>query len=90
MASNGLITVNNKLGKAWRETLWPNLRYYHGTCLDGLKKTMRTSIRIINVPAHGKLLQWLLKNRVRDTMAGSYGHGNESSSSTKDKTFLPR
>jgi hypothetical protein len=90
MASNDSITVNNELGKTWRETLWPNLRYYPGTCLEELRKATRMSIKIISVPADGKLLQWLLNKSVQDTVAGSYEHGNKSSGSTKDETYLPR
>jgi hypothetical protein len=36
--------ANNHFGKKWS---WPNMRYYHRICWDGLVKTMKTSARIV-------------------------------------------
>jgi hypothetical protein len=33
--------VKNEFGK---KQLWPNFRYYHGSCLKGLRKTTKISV----------------------------------------------
>jgi hypothetical protein len=35
--------VNDELDGFGTKCLWPNLRYYQGICLEGLRKTMKTS-----------------------------------------------
>jgi hypothetical protein len=34
-----------------------NLRYYHGICLEGLRKTMKTSIRTARLRDHTNMKQ---------------------------------
>jgi hypothetical protein len=34
-----------------RKRLWPNLMYYPGSCLDGLRKTTKTPVRIACIRA---------------------------------------
>jgi hypothetical protein len=40
-------------GRKW---LWPNLRYYPSVCLEELRKTMKTSVKIPSVWA--KISTW--------------------------------
>jgi hypothetical protein len=34
-----------------RKQSWPHARYYPGICLEGLKKTIKTSVRIDSLQA---------------------------------------
>jgi len=34
-----------------RKWSWPNLRYYPGICLEGLRKTTKNSVRIAGLQA---------------------------------------
>jgi hypothetical protein len=33
--------MKNKLGIMWNKLLWPNLRYFPGICLEGMRKTIK-------------------------------------------------
>jgi hypothetical protein len=39
--------MNNKLERAWKKAGVTNFRYYLGVCLEALRKTTKTSIRVI-------------------------------------------
>jgi hypothetical protein len=41
----------NELIRMWKEAVLPNLRYYHGICLEGLRKTTEISVRIAGLRA---------------------------------------
>jgi hypothetical protein len=38
--------MNNELERIWKGGSWRNLRYYPGICLEGLRKTTKTSVTI--------------------------------------------
>jgi hypothetical protein len=35
----------NDLERMWKKAVWPNLSYYPGIALEGLRRTEKTSIR---------------------------------------------
>jgi hypothetical protein len=37
--------MDDELIRMWKNVTWPNLRYYPGICLEGLRKTTQTPIR---------------------------------------------
>jgi hypothetical protein len=40
----------DELERVWKETVLAQLRYCPGICLQRLRKTMKTSVRITGVP----------------------------------------
>jgi hypothetical protein len=42
--------MNDELEVIWKETVMAELKYYLRICLEGLKNTTETSIRIADVP----------------------------------------
>jgi hypothetical protein len=51
IASNERMIVNNELERMWKEAVVAQLRYYPGICLEGLRKTTKTSVRIAGLRA---------------------------------------
>jgi hypothetical protein len=35
------MSVSNEFERMWKKRSWPNLRYYSGICLEGLRKTTK-------------------------------------------------
>jgi hypothetical protein len=43
--------MNNELERTWQEAVMACLRYYPDICLEGLRKSTKTSVRISRLPA---------------------------------------
>jgi hypothetical protein len=54
-------------GNKWS---WPNLRYYPAICLEGLRKTSKTSIRIAGLQAEVSI--WDLLNTKQECYSLDY------------------
>jgi hypothetical protein len=54
------MTVNNKLRKIWDEAVAPQFEVWSWSFLEGLSKTMKTSVRIAGLRA--KIWTWDLPN----------------------------
>jgi hypothetical protein len=51
--------MNNELVKLWKEWSWPNLRYFPGIYLEGLRRIGNTSVRIARVLAEVRTLAYV-------------------------------